>query len=155
MEDLVGVGVADAAEVARVGEGSLEGAVLGCQCGAEGFEIRGEDIDAAGIDGLHVVFVAEEVKGGATFGAGFGEDERAVGKVEGGEIVAAAEFGSEGTPVETTGDHEVQDQPMAVVEFDGDALADAAQGAHCVAVELFEGWLDGAQEEGAGYADPG
>jgi hypothetical protein len=55
--------------------------------------------------------------------------------------------------VETAGDHEVQDQPMAVVEFDGDTLADAAQGAHGMAFELFDGWLDGAQEEGACYTD--
>jgi hypothetical protein len=95
------------------------------------------------------------VEGGAAFGAGFGEDERAVGKVEGGEIVAAAEFGSEGPPVEAAGDHEVQDEPMAVVEFDGDALADAVEGAYGVAFEFFEGWLDGAQEEWAGYADVG
>jgi len=104
---------------------------------------------------LHVVFVAEEVEGGAALGAGFGEDERAVGKVEGGEVVAAAEFGSEVTPVETAGDHEVKDEPIAVVELDGDALADAAQRTHGVAFELFEGWLDGAQEEGACYADVG
>jgi hypothetical protein len=155
VEDLVGVGVADAAEDARVGEGSLEGAVFGGQGGSEFVETRGEDIDAAGIDGLHVVLVAEEVKGGATFGAGFGEDERAVRKVEGGEIVAAAQFGSDRTPVQTAGDHEVQDEPVAVVEFYGDALPDAAQGTHGVAFERFEGWLDSAQEEGACYADLG
>jgi hypothetical protein len=40
--------------------------------------------------------------------------------------------------VETAGDHEVQDQPVAVVEFDGDAFADAAQGTYGVAFELFE-----------------
>jgi hypothetical protein len=47
---------------------------------------------------VHVVRVAEEVEGGAALGAGFGEDERAVGKVEGGEVVAASEFGTEGAP---------------------------------------------------------
>jgi hypothetical protein len=104
---------------------------------------------------LHVFFVAKEVEGGAAFGAGFGENERAVGKVEGGKIVAAAEFGSERAPVQTAGDHEVQDEPMAVVEFDGDALADAAQGTYGVVFELFEWRLDGAQEERAGYADAG
>jgi hypothetical protein len=44
---------------------------------------------------------------------------------------------------------------MAVVEFDGDAFANAAQGKHDMAFELFERRLDGAQEEGAGYADAG
>ncbi len=50
VEDLVGVGVADAREDARVGEGSLEGAVFGGEGGAEAFEIGGEDVDAAGVD---------------------------------------------------------------------------------------------------------
>ena len=150
MEDLVGVGVADAGEDARVGEGSLEGAVFGGQCGAEFFEIGGEDVDAAGIDGLHVFFVAEEVEGGAAFGAGFGEDERAIGEVEGGEIVAAAEFGSEGAPVEAAGDHEVKDEPEAVVEFDGDAFADAAEGADGVAFESLR-WAVGRCGGGKGW----
>jgi len=155
VENLVGVRVADSGENAWIGEGSLEGAVFCCQRNAEFFEIGGEDVDAAWVDGLHVVFVAKQVKGGAAFGACFGEDERAVGKVEGSEIIAAAEFGSERAPVQTAGDHEVQDEPMAVVEFDGDAFANAAQGKHDMAFELFERRLDGAQEEGAGYADAG
>ena len=84
VQDLVRVGVADAAEDARVGECSLQGAVLRGQRGAELVQAGGEHVDAAGIDGLHAVFAPEEVKGRAPFGAGFGEDERAVGKVEGG-----------------------------------------------------------------------
>ena len=90
VKDLVGVGVADAGQDARVGEGSLEGAVFGGEGRAEFFGSGGEDVDAAGIDGLHFFFVAKEVEGGAAFGAGFSEDERAVGEVERGEIVAAA-----------------------------------------------------------------
>jgi hypothetical protein len=78
---------------------------------------------------LHFFFIAKEVKRGAAFGAGFGEDKRAIGKVEGSEIVSAAEFGPEGAPVEAAGDHQVKDEVVAVVEFDGDAFADAAQGA--------------------------
>ncbi len=39
VEDLVGVGVADAGEDAWVGEGSLEGAVFGGECGAEVCEV--------------------------------------------------------------------------------------------------------------------
>ncbi len=50
VEDLVGVGVADAREDAWVGEGSLESAVLDGECRAEFFEAGREDVDAAGID---------------------------------------------------------------------------------------------------------
>ena len=97
----------------------------------------------------------EEMEGGTAFGAGFGEDEGAVGEVEGGEVVAAAEFRAEGAPVETAGDHEVQDEPEAVVELDGDALADAVEGADGVAFDGFDAGLDGAEQEWAGDADVG
>ena len=95
------------------------------------------------------------MKGGSAFGAGFGEDERAVGEVEGGEIVSAAEFGSDGAPVQATSDHEVQDEPEPVVELDGDAFADEVEGADGVAFDLFDSWLYGAEEEWAGDADVG
>jgi hypothetical protein len=57
--------------------------------------------------------------------------------------------------VQSASDHKVQDEPMAVVEFDRDTFADAPQGADGVAFELFEWRLDGSQEEGACYADLG
>ena len=155
MEDLVGVGVADAGEDAWVGEGPLEGAVFGGECGAEVFEGHGEDVDASGVDVFGGDFVGEEVEGGPAFGAGFSEDEGAVGEVEGGEVVAAAEFSPNGTPVESAGDHEVEDEPEAVVEFDGDTFADAMEGTYGVAFDVFDSRLDGAEEERAGYPDLG
>jgi len=160
VEDLVGVSVADAGEDARVGEGSLEGAVFGGEGSAEGCEVGNEDaareeIKAAGVDVFCGRFVGEEVEGGAAFGAGFGEDERAVGKIEGGEIVAAAEFGAERTPVEAAGDHEMEDEPDAVIELEDDAFADAVQRAHGVAFYVFDARLYGAEKEGAGDAELG
>ena len=155
VEDLVGVGVADAGEDARVGEAPLEGAVFGAECGAEVFEGRGEDVDASGVDVFGGGFASEEMEGGTAFGAGFGEDEGALGEVECGEVVAAAEFGPEGTPVEATGDHKVQDEPEAIVEFNGDALANAMEGTDGVAFDVLGSRLDGAEEEWAGYADLG
>ncbi len=95
VEDLVGVGVADAGEDARVGEGSLEGAVFGGEGGAEAFEVGGEDVDSSGVDFFGGGLVGEEVEGGSALGAGFGKDEGAIGKVECGEVVATAEFGSD------------------------------------------------------------
>jgi len=57
--------------------------------------------------------------------------------------------------MEAAGDHEVQDEPEAVVEFDGDAFADAMEGTDGVAFGVFDSRLDGAEEEWAGYADLG
>ena len=49
VEDLVGVGVADAGEDTRVGEGALEGAVFGGEGLLEGFGGEGERVKAAGV----------------------------------------------------------------------------------------------------------
>jgi hypothetical protein len=72
-----------------------------------------------------------DVEGGAAFGARFCEYQGSVGEVEGCESVAAGEPGCGWPPVQATGDHEMQDQPEAVVraisDTDGDALADAAE----------------------------
>ena len=121
VEDLVGVGVADAGEDAGVGEGALEGAVLGGEGLLEGFGGEGEDVEAAGVEVGEGGFALDEVEGGAALGAGFGEDEGAVGEVEGGEVVAAAELGWRSrfavelaSPVEAAGDHEVEDEEEVV-----------------------------------------
>ena len=95
------------------------------------------------------------MQGGPAPGAGFGEDEGAVGEVEGGEVVSAAEFGSERAPVEPTCDHEVKDEPESVVELEDNAFADAVKSADGVTFDLFDGRLHGAEKEGAGYTDVG
>ena len=71
--------------------------------------------------------LAEDVQRGAALASGFGEHQRAVGKIERGEVVAAAELRARGPPVQAPGDHQVKHEPEVVVEADGDALADAAQ----------------------------
>ena len=69
VEDFVGVGVADAAEEARVGEGALEGVVFVGEGGARSVEVGGENVDAAGVERGEAGFVADEVEGGAAFGS--------------------------------------------------------------------------------------
>ena len=93
------------------------------------------------------------MKRGPALGTRFGEDKGAIGEVKGSEVVAAAEFRSEGTPVEAAGDHEVQDKPDAVVELEDDAFADAMERADGVALDVLDAWLDGAEEEWAGDAE--
>jgi len=50
VEDLVRIGVADAAQQARIGERSLERVVLSRECGTKGIEIAGEDVDSTRIE---------------------------------------------------------------------------------------------------------
>jgi hypothetical protein len=153
VEDLVGVRVADAGEDAWVGEGALEGAVFDGEGGAESFDVGSEDFDSAGVYLFCGGFVGEEIKRGSALGAGFGKDEGAVGKVEGGEVVAASEFGAKRAPVEAAGNHEMEDEPEAIVELEDDSLADAMECADGVVFDLFDAWMDGAEEEWAGEAE--
>ena len=157
MEDLVGVGVADAGEDARIGEGALEGAVLRDECVGELFGSEGEDVEAAGVECGERFFALHEMQGGAAFGSGFGESEGAVGEVEGGEVVAAAEGGAalfcvELTPVETAGDHQVQDEEEVVIKGKHDALAEAAKFADGLAFDGVDARDGGAEEEWGGDA---
>ncbi len=153
VQDLVGVGVAHAADEARIGEGALEGAVFLGEGGAEACEIGGEDLDAAGIDRAQALFAAHYVEGGAALAAGFGKGEGSAGEVEGGEGVAAGEFGLGGLPVEASGDHEVEYQPEIAFDTDGDALADAADGDDFLAFDGAERGIDGAEQEDRAQAD--
>ena len=127
VENFVGVGVADAAEVARIGESALDGVIFGGERGAESGEIGGEDVDAAGVESGEIFFAADDMERRAMFCAGFGEDERAVGEIKCGEHIFAGELCIGRAPVEAAGDHQVKNEPEVAVEADGDAFADAAQ----------------------------
>ena len=76
-----------------------------------------------------------------------------MGEVEGGEVVAASQFGAERTPVEAASDHQMQDKPDVVFEADGDTLTDAAEFADGLAFCGGDGRLRGAQQEWGGDAD--
>ena len=150
IQDFVRVGVADAAEDARIGEGSLEGAVFLGESLAKHFQIAGEDFDAAGVHGFERGFSGYDMQRGAPLGACFRKYKRAVGEVESGEIVASAELGCEWTPVQATGDHQVDYEPEIALYADGDALADAAQFAHDAPFCFGDGRLGSAKQECAG-----
>src|SRR5215469_8326977 len=68
-------------------------------------------------------------------------------------MVAACEFCSARLPVETTGDHEMEDEPDVVVEADRDTLADAAKLADSVAFDAGDRRSYRAKDECAGDAD--
>ena len=62
--------------------------------------------------------------------AGLGQHERAIGEIEGGQLIFAGELCPDAAPVQAAGDHQVQDEPEIAVESEGDALSDAAQLSH-------------------------
>jgi hypothetical protein len=153
VEDFVGVGVADPAENARIGERAFESAIFGGERGAKGIEIGGENFQATGIDGAETVFTNEKMQRCAMLGAGFGEDQRAVGKIEGGKIVTTCELCVLRTPVQAAGNHQMKHNPEIVIEADGDAFADTAKFADSEAVDSGDGRLRGAEKEQASDAD--
>ena len=92
---------------------------------------------------------------GATLGAGLSQYESPIGEIEREERLAAGEFGLGRTPVQTAGDHEMNDEPEQVgracarfaFDADGNAFADAAQLANCVAFDSGDGRVRGAQDK--------
>jgi hypothetical protein len=54
---------------------------------------------------------ADDVQRGAAFGAGFSENQRAIGKIECRKVIASQQPRSGRAPVEPAGDHQMDDQP--------------------------------------------
>ena len=81
VENLVGIGVAHAADETRIGESALEGAVFRCERRTKRVQIRGKDFDASGIDVAEGLLAAKKMQRGAALGAGFRKYQGAVQKV--------------------------------------------------------------------------
>ncbi len=100
--------------------------------------------------GLEIFGALDEVDGGAFFGACFGEEEGAVGELEGEEIDFAGGFMLRvGFPFEAAGDHEVEDEVEVVLESEDDAFALASEGEEVLVLDGFDGWVVGTEDEGA------
>src|SRR5262245_12350103 len=85
MQDLVRVGVADAAQQPRIGERTLEGVALARERTREGGEIDVHRLDAAGVEGGETGVALHDVERGPLLRARLGEGQGAGGEVEGGE----------------------------------------------------------------------
>ena len=116
VQDLIRVGIADTGEDVRVDEGSFEGMAMGAQGAIEVSECGGEDLEATGVERRKSAVAADDVQGSSPLAAGLGEQQRAGVEVEGGQPPATGKLGADLAPLETPGDHEVQDQVKIVVE---------------------------------------
>jgi len=114
VEDLVRVGVADAGEDARIGEGALERPVLGGDRPAEAVEIGPQNLQPAGIVLRQGLLAPDHVERRPFLGAHLGQQKRAVGEVERCEAVFARDLDQlaplRHPPPEAPGDHEVEDE---------------------------------------------
>ena len=114
VQDLVGVGVADAVEQLRIGEGALERVILARQRGAR--TRRGRRSSTSRPPGSccgERRLAAHEVQRRALLRAGLGKRQRAVGKAKRGQADLAGQLGAGRLPVQPARDHQVQDQEEA------------------------------------------
>src|SRR5215831_11667112 len=82
MQDLVGVGVADAAEEPWIGERSLDGVILGAKSRSELVARCVEHLEAAALKLGEARRSTEEIERRAALGPGFGQRETAVRELE-------------------------------------------------------------------------
>ena len=99
MEDLVGVGVADAGEEARVGQRALDDVVLACQRLAEGLRARFERLDPSPIEFLQSRFPARQIQRSSLLRARFREEKSPVLEIESRERGFPADLRAAGLPV--------------------------------------------------------
>ena len=89
---------------------------------------------------------------GAMLGAGLGEQEAPPGEVERRQARAARELDSRRLPVESAGDHQMQDEPEIVIEPEDDSLPQSPRLADGLAVGLVQGRVERPQQERAADA---
>ncbi len=135
----------------RIGQRALQRVVLAREHLVEFLERGLQRLDAAGIERAERLLAAHELDRRAFLRARFREEQRAVGELERGEDESRTDpqflFGL--APSQPARDHQMDDEKKIVVEFEDDALADAAHAAHDLAVDDVNRWIDGAEDEGA------
>ena len=149
VQDLVRISVANATDEARIGESPLQRAVFEAERRSKRIHIARENIDSARVDRTQALLAGEHMQRCTAFGAGLSEHERAIGKIEGCQILPARQLGPRWAPVQPASNHQVQHYPEIAVDSYCDSLADSAQFAHRSAFYIGDGRLCGSKQEGA------
>lgn len=147
VEDLVGVGITDAAEEMRIGERALDGVPFAREERPKFVERCIEHVDSAWIERVEIRFTSHEMDRRASFRSRLGEQKRAVAEVERGKAKPGRNLRARREPLQPAGDHQMNDDEEIAVERDDDALADALQPNHSVPDELVGSGLDRAEDE--------
>src|SRR5260370_25017468 len=134
MQNFIRIRVANPTNQARIGKRSLECTVFERKRVAKRTEIAREDVDPSRVDGPQALLAGEDKQRCAVLRAGFGEHERAVGKIEGCQTVAARQLCRWLPPVQPACNHQVEHQPKIAFYSNRDALADSPQFAHDAAL---------------------
>jgi hypothetical protein len=154
VQDLVRVGVADAAQDVRIGQGALQRVALRRERSLERSEVRLQHLQAAGIEGRQRRFSRDEVERGPLLAAGFGEQQRAGWEIEGGQADLPGHLGATRLPLKTARDHQVQHCEPFPLEADHDALAQPSKPLDTPPQETLQRRLDRPQQERAAHPRP-
>src|SRR5260370_109764 len=127
MQNFIRIRVANPTNQARIAKRSLECTVFERKRVAKRTEIAREDVDSSRVDGPQALLAREDKQRCPVLRAGFGQHERAVGKIEGCQTVAARQLCCWLPPVQPACNHQVEHQPKIAFYSDRDALADSPQ----------------------------
>src|SRR5438552_10288654 len=147
MKDFIRIRVADPADHARIGKSSLERAVFERKRVAKRAEIARKDVDSSRVNGTQAFLAGEHMQRCAVLCAGFGQNERAVGKIEGCQTVAARQLCPWQPPVQPACNHQVQHQPKIAFYSNRDPLADSPQFADDATLDTSNWWLCGSKQK--------
>ena len=154
MQDLVGIGIADATQNPRIGEGALEGMIFGTQSSPKILLTRAHHIHPPRVERIQPCLPLDDVKGSPPFAPCFGECESTRWKIECREANAPRQLCATGLPVKTPGNHEVQHQPQVALYSNRNPFAHASQFADNAAFGGTQGRINSAQQKRCRNADP-
>ena len=153
MKDLVGVGVPDATEEARVGEGALEGVVLALQLVGECMRRGVEYFEATAVDRGKRVFSLHEGERCSPFGSGFGEYQNTVRKIEAGKSEFEWNLAIGRPPAKAASDHEVDDEEELIAEVYDQSLSQTAHPFYRAANDCRDRRIDRSKKKGVREAE--
>ena len=96
------------------------------------------------VEGLQSGFAPHDVQGGSPLGAGLGQQQCAVREIERGKAALARRLRPGLPPAQAAGDHQVQHQPVAILQTNRNTLAEAAQRRDALSEACLERRVDGA-----------
>lgn len=147
MENLVGIGVTNTAQEPWVSECPLERVVLPPEHIAETFQVGVQNFQTARFVGSQLPFPSNHMQGRSPFGARLGKNQGAGVKVKRSQPHPTREFRSGFFPMETACDHEVKHQKQILNQADDYAFAQPPYALHHFALDLDNGWIEGAKQK--------
>src|SRR5438552_17516252 len=147
MQNLVRIGIADAAEEPRIGERTFQRVVLAHQCIAEGLKGRIQNLESSAVKRSQCTFALSQVKGCTLFRSGFGQEQSSGRKIECGKAEPCRDGRAAFFPLELPRDHKVDHEEQVTFEFEHDLFAEPAPCAYDAPVERRKRERYGAQYE--------